>query len=208
MALGPPYRLAFRPTAIPPSGASARSARLRTSLGCGVVLIVAASLLPAPFPAWGQPSVQDLKAQMLFNIAKFIEWPAQPNHASSQLTFVILGEGDLAGVMVALLSTKSINGREVFVRCVRRVEDVKDGQILFIAASEQERIPQVLEAVRGHSVLTVADVPGFAAMGGMVELVQRNDKVRFEINPASAEVARLKISAKLLALAKIVAQAQ
>jgi len=173
-----------------------------------MVLLIAAAMMLAPGPGRTQPPVQDLKAQMLFNIAKFVEWPARPRAAERQLTFVILGEDELAGVMVALLSTKSIHGREVFVRCVRRVEDVKDADVLFIASSEQRRIPEVLEAVRGHSVLTVADMSGFAAMGGMVELVQMDDKVRFEINPTSADLARLKISAKLLALAKIVAQAE
>ena len=67
---------------------------------------------------------------------------------------------------------------------------------------------QVLSTLTGKCILTTSDVPGFAAEGGMVNFVQENEKVRFEINPGSAEKARLKISAKLLALARIVAESQ
>jgi len=185
-------------------GAPGRDARWRARVRRRLVAVLAAALVLAPCAARGEESIHEVEAEMLFNLAKFVEWPP---HAGSQMTFIILGEDDLAGVIASVLSRKTINGRDVFVRCVRRVEDVKGGQILFIASSEAKRIPEVLESLRGHSVLTVAETTGFAAQGGMVELVRQDGKVRFEINPGSAELAKLKISAKLLALAKIVAHA-
>ena len=193
---------------MPPASAPARPASRRAGARCRLAPIVAAALVLAPCAALCQEAVHEIKAGMLFNIAKFVEWPAKQSRAGSQITFTILGEDDLAGVIAATLISKTINGRDVFVRYVRRVEDVKDSQVLFIASSEEKRIPEVLQALRGHSVLTVADVAGFAASGGMVDFVQEDDKVRFEINLDSAKRARLKISAKLLALTKIVAQAQ
>jgi len=192
---------------MPPAGAPAHRARSRPRVPCRLVVVVVAALVLVPFAARSQESVHDVEAEMLFNLAKFVEWPSQGSHAG-QVTFAILGEDDLAGVIASVLSRKTINGRDVFVRCVRRVEDVKGSQVLFIASSEEKRIPEVLEALRDHSVLTVAEVTGFAALGGMVEFVHQDDKVRFEINLGSAERARLKISAKVLALAKIVAHAQ
>jgi hypothetical protein len=171
---------------------------------------VALALLPTLFPgkALGQGTENDTKAEMLFNIAKFVQWPSMgTGEHRGQIVFTILGEDDLAGAITAIFSTRTINGREVFVRFVRRVEDVRGAQILYIASSKHEQIPNVLTTVRGQSVLTVADHAGFAAQGGMVNFVRQDDKVRFEINPASAERSRLKISAKLLTLAKL-AQAQ
>jgi hypothetical protein len=149
-----------------------------------------------------------VKADMLFNIVKFVQWPAGTTAPKGEMTFAILGDDELASVIAATFSTKSIGGRQVFVRCIRRIEDAKDCQVLYVAASESGRVPQVVESLSGKCVLTTSDVPGFAAGGGMVNFVQDNDKVRFEINPGSAEKARLKISAKLLALARIVAESQ
>lgn len=150
----------------------------------------------------------EVKADMLFNIVKFVQWPDGATAPRGELTFAILGDDELASVIAATFSTRSVGGRQVFVRCIRRIEDAKDCQVLYVASSETTRAAQVIETLAGKGVLTTSDVPGFAAGGGMVNFVQDNDRVRFEINPGSAERARLKISAKLLALARIVAESQ
>jgi hypothetical protein len=161
---------------------------------------VAIALALTPVSGHGQGAL-DAKAELLLNIARFVEWPESRN----QLTIAVLGDDELAAVVASTLSTKTLPGRKLYVRCIRRPEDARDCQVLFIAPSEANRIPQVVQAVEGHSVLTVADTPGFTLAGGMVDFVQDNDRVRFEINLGTAERARLKISAKLLALARIVA---
>ena len=50
----------------------------------------------------------------------------------------------------------------------------------------------------------VAEVPGFARSGGIINFTIKEDKVRFEINPAAAQRANLTISSQLLRLATIV----
>jgi hypothetical protein len=193
--------------------ASGRSARL---LGAAVALFMT---LVAPGPAAaGQfqklepgdnaPAATpvDAKAELLYNVAKFIEWPPvrPPAQPPEEFTFSILGEDEFAGALAASFSTKTINGLPVFVRCVRRPQDARDSHMLFVAATEEQRIPEVIAALEGTNVLTVADVPSFATAGGMVAFVIENGKVQFEINPAPAKKAGLKISAKLLALSRIV----
>jgi len=63
---------------------------------------------------------------------------------------------------------------------------------------------EVLRAMEGSPSLTVADSTGFVALGGMVDFADANARIRFEINQARAEHAGLKISAKLLMLARVV----
>lgn len=179
------------------SGARPKSGVLRALAGVALL----ASLAPARLAA-GE-DLHDAKADLLYNIAKFIEWPRELS-VKNQFSFAILGEDELAAVIAGTMSQKTINGKPVFVRCIRRPEDALKSHVLFIAASEEERIPEVLEALRGTSVLTVADTAGFAAMGGMVDFVLADARVHFEINREQAEKARLRISAKLLALAQIV----
>ncbi len=52
--------------------------------------------------------------------------------------------------------------------------------------------------------MTVGDVKGFAQLGGIINFIIVKNKVRFEINMKAAEEAGLKISSKLLRLARIV----
>ncbi len=174
----------------------------RAGWAARLALIALLGLIPAP--ARAQDSNQ-VKADMLWNIAKFIRWPAEAfaTH-ESDFVFSILGDDSLAEALAANLSTRSLNGRPVFVRVVGRVQDVTGSQILYVAASAQSRIPDVVRETKGTAVLTVANVPGFVAAGGMVGFVAEDDRVRFEIHQARAEKSGLKISAKLLALARVV----
>lgn len=166
-------------------------------------LLCAALALAAPRTARAT-ELNTTKAQMLWNIAKFVQWPDQPAASRGALVFTILGEDELAVALTQLLSTKTIGGRPVFVRFVRRAQDARGSQILYVAQSEAAHMEEVLSAVSGASVLTVADVPAFAAHGGMVGFASDGPRVRFEINLGHAERQGLKVSAKLLALARVV----
>ena len=50
----------------------------------------------------------------------------------------------------------------------------------------------------------MSDMEGFATRGGIIELLKRGNKIRFEVNVASAEAAGLTISSSLLRLARTV----
>ena len=65
-------------------------------------------------------------------------------------------------------------------------------------------ITRVVAAVDATPVLTVSDAPGFAMHGGMVGFTSQGDRVHFEVNLAHAEKTGLRLSAKLLALARLV----
>lgn len=151
-------------------------------------------------------NVNQAKANLLYNIAKFVEWPGIKPHTNMEvpLVFTILGEDELAVSLAGVLSSKTVNGHPVFVRFARRPQDAKGSQILYVAASEIARMTDVLAVVDTAAVLTVSDAPGFAAHGGMVGFTSEGERVRFEVNLNQAEKTGLKLSAKLLALAKLV----
>ena len=121
-----------------------------------------------------------------------------------RIVFTILGEDELAADLAGLLSSKTVNGRPVFVRFARRPQDARGCQILYVAQSEAVHIDEVLAVVGTAPTLTVADAPGFAAHGGIVGFATEGDRARFEINLGQAQKTGLKISAKLLALARVV----
>ena len=148
--------------------------------------------------------VNQAKANLLYNIAKFVEWPEIQATPGSPLVFTILGEDDLAGELAGVLSSKSVNGHPVFVRFARRPQDARGSQILYVASSAVPQLDAVLAAVDTSAILTVSDAPGFAAHGGMVGFSTEGDRVRFEVNLDRAERTGLKLSAKLLSLARLV----
>jgi hypothetical protein len=53
------------------------------------------------------------------------------------------------------------------------------------------------------SVLTVSDTDGFLDAGGMIQFLIENGHVRFAINVDATSRAKLKLSSKLLSLARV-----
>jgi hypothetical protein len=146
-----------------------------------------------------------VKAAFLFNFARFVEWPADAfPSADSALQICVLGQDPFGRDFEQVIVDKTVNGHRIEIAHPEGVPQARACQILFIAASEKVRLSSILQGLKGASVLIVGDTPGFAALGGAINFVIDESRVRFEINLKAAELAHLKISARLLTVAKVV----
>ena len=148
----------------------------------------------------GAVSPSDAKAGMIWNLLRFVEWPAT---ASKQITITILGEDDLAGSLASTVGSRTLGGRAVFVRFTNRPQDVRGSQVVYVATSAKARWVETLAHLKGEQALTFSDQPGFLTDGGMVDFVPDSPRLRFGIHVARVEQAGLKISSKVLALAQV-----
>lgn len=146
-----------------------------------------------------------VKAAFLFNFAKFVEWPSSSfSDASAPLQICVFGQDPFGEALRNITNEKTVNGRKFEIRQVSDLRDARSCHILFVASSGKIPAKQIVEALRGASVLTVGDTKGFAEQGGMINFVLENDRVQFEVSRKAAEEAGLKISSKLLSVAKLV----
>jgi hypothetical protein len=149
-------------------------------------------------------SEYQVKAAFLFNFAKFVEWPADAFiNADAPLQICVLGQ-DPFGEDFEAIRNKTVNGHRLEVVHPSGVPQAKACQIIFVASSEKERVREIVHSLRGASILTVGDTLGFASKGGMINFVLEEDRVRFEINLKASERAHLKLSARLLTVAKLI----
>jgi hypothetical protein len=145
-----------------------------------------------------QPGEYELKAAVLCNLAKFVEWPTNAAPPTRDpLVIGIIGTDPFGPVLDRLIQGQTVQGRELAVRRFQADEDLRSCQVLFVSRSETGRVPAILARVRGASILTVSESNAFAERGGMVNLVLKDDRVRFEMNVRAAEQEGLKISSKL-----------
>jgi hypothetical protein len=162
--------------------------------------------LPAIFQA-GPTDYNEyqVKAAFLYNFVQFVEWPAAAfPDAGAPISIGVLGENPFGSGLEKIIEDKTVKDRKVVVKYSGTIENLSGCQLVFISASEQERLPEILKALRGKRVLTVGETPGFARLGGVINFIMVENRVRFEINVDAAERAGLKISSKLLQLAIIV----
>ena len=143
-----------------------------------------------------------IKAAFLFNFARFVEWPpAAFADAGSPIVIGILGENPFQDELEQTIRDKTLNNRPLVIKQFASLSESTNCQILFISTSEKKRLPEIFEAVRAASVLTVGETDRFIETGGMVNLVHEGSKIRFQINEPVAKNAGLKISSKMLSLA-------
>jgi uncharacterized protein DUF4154 len=144
----------------------------------------------------------DVKAAFLFNFTKFVEWPpAAFADEHSPLRICVLGENPFGKALQALMGDE-VGGRRLSLTHLENLNHLETCHVLYVSRSEEDRLPHVLTGLRSAPVLTVGDTPGFIEQGGMINFILEGTKVRFDVNQEAAERAGIKVSSRLLALAK------
>lgn len=170
-----------------------------------VVILVVVILVTTPAAAQTPAALEyQIKATFLYTMAKFVEWPPEKLEGAGPLAIGVYGKDPFGATLDQQLQGKTVDGRAIVVRRITGLEQIRQQHIIFIAAGEKKHWSAVLGAVAGGGVLTVSDTDNFAEQGGMVNLVMKGNSVGLEINVAAAERAHIKISSKLLKLARVV----
>ena len=168
----------------------------------GVVTLLMSALLLVQSP---RATEYQLKAVFLFNFVQFVDWPAAAAR-DSQLPLVIgiVGEDPFGTFLDETVRGERLGARPIQVRRYRQITDIEECNILFISRSENERLPEILAALKIRPVLTVSDGNAFVNQGGMIQFVTDKNRIRLRINLEAAQAANLTISSKLLRVAEVV----
>lgn len=144
-----------------------------------------------------------IKAGYLYNFTKFITWPQENAQA---FNLCILGK-DPFGDVINPIEKRTVQGRPI--RLFRYSKDIKRDQrchILYmnVAGINGAALKNELALLDTSNTLTVGEGEEFAKQGGMVGFVNRNDKIKIQINLKAFKQSGLNVSAKLLEVAEIV----
>lgn len=147
----------------------------------------------------------DVKAAVLYRVAKFIEWP-DDSFASSSAPFIVCVAGDTKALSAFdALNGRSIDGHAIAVRRVTGdMIDLRLCHAAFFASDSNADVDYALDKLKGLPVLTVGEAEEFAHRGGILALVTRNQRVTFAINLPVSRTAGLSVSSQFLQLATVV----
>jgi hypothetical protein len=167
-------------------------------------LLVALGLTaPICAPAADERLEYQVKAAFLLNFTKFIEWPASAfDTPDSPIVICILGDDPFGNTLDQIVAGEVVAGHKITVQRIKRPPPSKSCQVLFVGRLEKEVLKSLPEV--GPGVLTIGEGENFVHDGGMIAFVVENRRVRFGINETAAESAGLKLSSKLLNVAKSV----
>jgi hypothetical protein len=174
----------------------------RVAAALAVTLLFASHAFGAPPSGDVAAGEYQIKAAFLQHFAQFVEWPINILPPNVPLVIALVGDDPFGRALEDVIGGKHANGHPIVLRRLRWNDSFSGCHVVYISSSELQHLGAILDAARAASVLTVADLDRFAERGGMIELVMAQNRVRFDINPGAAADARLKISSKLLQVAR------
>lgn len=177
---------------------------LKRAAFAGVVLGLLATAA-AGAPRQEEVPEYKVKAAFLVNFVRYAEWPAKAfADPADPFVVAVLGTDPFGEHLDSAFKGRKAGDRGIRIVRAKRMEDMGPVHLLFVAASERDRLKKVLEAVKGRATLVVGDAEGFAKQGVAINLYVEEKSVRFEINPDAAARHEIGLSSKLLKLARIV----
>jgi YfiR/HmsC-like len=170
-------------------------------------VIAMLALLHIPVLEAQQPKVSEyqVKATYLYNFGRFVQWPPNATTAKGDsFSICVLGQDPFGPSLDSTLAGETLDGKPLAAKRISTPRDAGECRILFISSTEENHLKEILAALDESSILTVSDMPAFSRRGGMIQFVLEGGRVRFEINLAKAETAKLTLSSELLKVATTV----
>ena len=169
------------------------------------LLLSTGPLVSAAAPSPEAITAAKVEAVYLFNFARFVNWPAEDfDGPESPVIVGVLGRYPFGSFLDNVVKGERIEHRPIVIRRYSTFRDIGPCHILYISASEAERLDEIFGALRNRHLLTVSDIKDFAQRGGIVQFLDDRERVRFRINLQRAKDSRLELSAKLLRPAEVV----
>jgi hypothetical protein len=147
-----------------------------------------------------------IKAAFLYHFLTYIDWPAGTFTGETQPFVIGVFETDPFGaVLDKIAATKDVGGRPIEIRRLASPEKLVECHIIFIPGSVDPAVQKnVLSLLANSHVLAVGEADDFVELGGAAQFFVEGNKVRFAFNTDVVNRNNLKVSSKLLSLAKIV----
>lgn len=144
-------------------------------------------------------SVHAVKAAYLHRFASYVEWP----DAAGAEPFVIAVAGDeqVAAQLDQLLPGMTVRGRPAALRRITRPEELEGVSILYVGPHALSRTRALRAAAVKRPILIVTDDEHGIDAGGVINFMEVNRNVRFEISLNAADRSGLKIDSALLSVA-------
>lgn len=213
-------------TAPPPGGPSLRQPRsvgFESALGGWLCLLALLLWLPSvPGTAvlagpgggprsGGEPASErqrttpaQVKSALLYNLVKYIEWPESAfGGPEDAFRIVVIGTDPLGTALDTAFAKKQLHGRGFLVERRSEPPERLEGHVLFLHGLSDEQRLAAIAASRERPLLLVSESPRFAEEGGFVRLLEREGKLKIEINVDRQEDTGLRLGVELLKLAEI-----
>ena len=172
---------------------------MRIGRRASLIGLCSAILLPLCRAEAQEGSEPEVKADYLYKLASFVDWPASALGASSNpLVICIIGNDPFGPILDRAIAGRRVADRPITVQRLPQADRNLGCHIVYLSGTGDQPVTEALRVLKGTPVLTVTDA---SDTPGMIDFVLVQGHVRFRADEAAAAEAGLTISSKLLDLA-------
>lgn len=135
-----------------------------------------------------------IKAAFIYDLLNATQWPKAKR---GPLVLCVLGR-DPFGAAWQSIAGRPVGSRKLDVTPLRPQSTFGGCDALFVGISERARWPIIHATLAARPVLTISEMTGFARDGGMVTLMNVENRLRFDVNLKAMHDAGLTISTDAL----------
>jgi hypothetical protein len=148
-----------------------------------------------------QAKAQDYKFHSVFmyNFTKYIQWPA--NYQTGDFIIGVLGDSPIIEQLTKMAESKTVGNQKFNIVKFANPESIEKCHMLFIPGNKSNDLDKVLSQTEGLSTLIITEKPGLGKKGSAINFIIVDGKWKFELNKASTDKSKLKVSGELARLA-------
>jgi hypothetical protein len=142
-----------------------------------------------------------VKAALVYKLASYVEWPVEPA-ADTPFALGVMGADEVAAELEQVTRGRTVNNRPVSVRKVKEGDALAGLSVLFVGRRESGKVAAISRLTRPLSILLVSDSERGLEAGSIINFVAAEDRIGFEVSIDAAERSNLKLSSRMLGVAR------
>lgn len=143
-----------------------------------------------------------VKAGCLFNFVRFTTWPAGALPPGKPIGFCSMGAADVERMLENSFRGREIESHPLAFRQISDASELSDCHLLFLSGPESRGMKALRKSPRATLMLIVGDDGTYSKFGTLLDFSIDGDRVAFNANGDAIALSHLRLSSKLLSLAR------
>ncbi len=152
-----------------------------------------------PFQNNNTSDENTLKALFIYNFTKHIEWPLNMQQ-HSKFTISIIGNSPVKEKLEDIMKGRKVFDRTVEIKVIHDLSEITSSHILFIPANNSDKINKIIDQYSDKGILIISESKGMIGKGSGINIIEKDNHLKFELNNAALKKQGLKISNHLINL--------
>lgn len=143
------------------------------------------------------------QSDIIYRLSQYVTWPESGD--SYKFVIGVVGtKGDYESFQKMAIDKGDFLSYPIEVRYYECTDAIDDCHLLYVSTECEIKIQQIVKKTKNDPILIVSGRAGYGKMGAVINFVDTEGKLKFELNQNQADKRKLQVSEKLRDLAIVI----